>query len=60
MKIEHGTITLTAHRPEASTITVTFPDHVSADQYVEEFKAFMLALGFHPDTVRNALNEDAP
>lgn len=53
-----GRVTLSCERSDGVTVNVSFTDDASIDGYIESFKAFLIALGFHPDTVARGLNED--
>jgi len=39
-------------------VGVEIPDDSSIDSVVEAFKSFLLAVGFHPNTVNEALPEE--
>jgi hypothetical protein len=45
-------------RNDLMTIKITLPDDIGAVDLGSAFEAFMLACGYHPETVEGVFNQD--
>lgn len=52
-----GKISYQCERKGGPTVTMSFPDDTSIDGYVEYFQQFLLAVGFHADTVAGCFGD---
>lgn len=46
------------HTDDDTQIIVTFSGHTSMDNIIDRFKSYLLAIGFHPDTVNAYLEPE--
>ena len=57
--LTEGRITYTCDRSDGVSVSVSHSDNDSIEGYIEAYRGFLIALGFHPDTVARGLSEDA-
>lgn len=42
---------------EGHKVSITCPEEGTCDEVLESFKSFMLAVGYHPDSIKDMLND---
>jgi len=49
---------INTYEDKEETVKMTFGDEITANDFVAKVEQFMLACGYHPNTVSDALNKD--